>query len=205
MELFSLDTIEIAGVVLNIAYLILLIKRSVYCWPMGILGSGLSIFIFLNSQLYSEAILFFFYVLIGIYGWVKWAGNSDSSNQIQPIRWKVMQHISAISIGILTTLGLGYFFSSQTDASRPFEDALSTGFAFVASFLEARRVLTGWFYWIAINGFSIWLYADRGLILYSGLSVVYTAMSFYGYYSWRKAMIATSSFSDTQILDEPGF
>lgn len=203
MDYLSLNTVEIIGVVLNIAYLILLIKRSVYCWPMGIIGSGLSVFIFLNAQLYSEAILFSFYVLIGVYGWVKWARNSDSSNHIQPIRWKLMQHVSAIAVGLLTTLGLGYFFSTQSDASRPFEDALSTGFAFVASFLEARRVLTGWFYWIAINGFSIWLYADRGLMLYSGLSIIYTAMSFYGYYSWKQA--SEAKFSNTDILDEPGF
>lgn len=187
----EISWIEWVGLVINLIYLVLLIKRSIWCWPAGIVGSGLSIFLFIGSGLYSEAILYTFYVIIGVYGWLKWSGKADSHQQIHAIRWNLGKHAVSILAGLAMTLGLGFFFSQNTDASRPFEDAFSTGFSFVASFLEAQRVLSGWLYWVVLNAFSIWLYHDRGLILYSGLSIVYTIMSVYGYYSWRKAGLAT--------------
>lgn len=195
---------EILGVILNVAYLILLIKRSVYCWPAGILGSGLGIYVFIQSQLYSEAILFTFYVLIGIYGWVNWQNAAGAKDTVSPIVWKLKNHLTSIAAGVIVSMGLGYYFDNYTDAERAYLDAFSTGFAFIASFLEAKRVLSGWFYWIALNGFSIWLYADRGLELYAGLSVLYTVMSVYGYYNWRRAR-EEDLLSNSNILDEPGF
>lgn len=204
MELIHLDFTELIGVFLNLAYLVLLIKRSIFCWPMGILGSALSIYIFLDTQLYSEAILYSFYVLIGIYGWVKWEKNSDKNHQVLPKKWRLKHHVISFAIGIVLMLGLGYFFNTFTDAKRPYEDAFSTGFSFVASYLEAQRILSGWLYWIVLNAFSIWLYTDRGLSLYSGLALIYTFMSIYGYYSWKKASL-NKSLSDSQIFNEPGF
>lgn len=202
MEWLGISIWEWAGVVLNVLYLVLLIRRSIWCWPFGILGSGLSIYLFIESKLYSEAILYGFYVLIGVYGWIKWSRNADENDLVQPILWSLQKHLVAIAIGIAATFGLGHFFQTYTDAERPMLDAFSTGFAFVASFLEAQQVLSGWIYWIILNGFSVWLYYDRGLELYGLLSVVYTVMSFVGYYQWQKIYQKGKSFSaDPNILD----
>lgn len=198
------EILEWIGVIANLAYLILLIRRSVYCWPAGIVGSGLSIYLFVHAQLYSEAILYIFYVLIAVYGWAKWFRVSDSQDRVVPLRWSFGRHLISVIAGTALSLSLGYYFDTYTDAERAYPDAFSTGFAFVASFLEARRVLSGWFYWIALNGFSIWLYADRELDLYSGLAIVYTVMSVYGYFSWKKALNESRSVH-SGVIDEPGF
>lgn len=202
MEFIWMDYLEYVGVGLNVIYLVLLIYRSIYCWPFGIAGSALSIFLFLSTKLYSEAILYSFYVVIGFYGWVKWKSNANPDSRVSPIQWSLSNHLKAIGIGVLATLALGSFFKWNSDAERPWADAFSTGFSFVASFLEAKQVLLGWFYWIALNGFSVWLYFDRGLQLYAGLAVVYTVMSFYGYFSWKK-VATNSTASDSDALDQP--
>lgn len=189
MDLSQISYLEWIGVVLNLGYLFLLIARSVWCWPFGILGSGVSILLFINGQLYSEAILYVFYVIIGIYGWTRWSKVSDSHQQVDPVTWKLSKHLWSIGAATLLSLGLGWFFTTYTDAQRPYADAFSTGYAFVASYLEAQQVLLGWLYWIAINGFSIWLYADRGFGLYSLLAVIYTIMSVYGLFAWKKRAV----------------
>ncbi|NVK03253.1 MAG: nicotinamide mononucleotide transporter [Flavobacteriia bacterium] len=178
---------EALGAILNLAFLILLIRRSVYCWPFGILGSGISIVAYIDAGLYSEAILYGFYVLIGIYGWYQWDKHSDSHKQIKPIQWGIKQHLIAIAVAFAGMLGLGWFFSDAEGVSRPYEDAFSTSFAFVASYLEAKQVLSGWIYWIVLNGFSVWLNNDRGLVAFAFLAVINTIMSVYGYYSWIKS------------------
>lgn len=195
----SLTAVEIAGALLNLGFLILLIKRSVYCWPFGIVGSGLSILVYIDTGLYSEAVLYGFYVLVGIYGWNEWNKKADSKHQIKPIQWSIKSHLIAVSVAVLGMLGLGSYFSGAEGVNRPYEDAFSTSFAFVASYLEAKQVLSGWIYWIILNGFSVWLNYDRMLYAFTLLAVVNTAMSVYGYYSWIQA--TEKSLSDTDTID----
>lgn len=178
--------LEWTAVVANVLYLILLIRRNIWCWPFGIAGSGLSIGLFVSTGLYSEAVLFGFYVLIGVYGWSQWSRNTVDDTHINPAVWNWKKHVMAVVSGAIIMLGLGWFFQTQTDAERAYADAFSTGYAFVASYLEAKRILSGWYYWIVLNAFSIWLYADRGLEIYAGLAVVYTGMSIFGLLSWQK-------------------
>ena len=63
-----IDNLELIAVILGLIYLILLIKEKIACWIFGILSSAISIYLFYSIQLYSEAILYFYYVIIGIYG-----------------------------------------------------------------------------------------------------------------------------------------
>ena len=191
---------EAVGSLANLTFLVLLIRRSVYCWPFGILGSGISIIAYIIAGLYSEAILYGFYVLIGIYGWYEWEKHADSQKHIQPIQWQLKHHLLAILIATAGMIGLGWFFSDVKGVSRPYEDAFSTSFAFVASYLEAKQVLSGWIYWIVLNGFSVWLNNDRGLHLFALLAVVNTIMSIYGYYSWIKTK-EKKEYSNSNVLD----
>ena len=68
-----IDNLELIAVILGLIYLILLIKEKIACWIFGILSSAISIYLFYSIQLYSEAILYFYYVLIGIYGFWLWS------------------------------------------------------------------------------------------------------------------------------------
>lgn len=202
------QTIEWISVSFGVLYLLLLIRRSVWAWPSGIIGSALSILLFIQTQLYSEAILFSFYVVIGFYGWYMWYRSPRENGGVVILRWRAKEHAIGVLIGVLVALGLGRFFETRSDAARPYADAFTTSFAFVASYMEARRVLSGWLYWIALNGFSIWLYADRGLKLYAGLMVIYTILSVYGYWSWlrdyrRQSGLRDSAGTNPEVLDTP--
>ena len=64
--------LEILGVLLSLVFVVLMMLQNIWCWLFGILGSLLSIVIFIEAKLYSESILYAFYVGVGIYGWVKW-------------------------------------------------------------------------------------------------------------------------------------
>ena len=55
-EVDFLTAIEILSVVFNLIYLVLLIKENIWCWPNGIIASILSVYLFVEAKLYSEAI-----------------------------------------------------------------------------------------------------------------------------------------------------
>jgi len=177
--------LELFSVITGLGFITLMIYQNIWCWPIGILSSIASIYLFYCSKLYAESILYFYYVLIGVYGWYHW--NKKKGGTIPVIEKGPSYHTLIITIGIVCSVLLGMFFSKQTDAQRPFADSGSTIFSFIASYMEAHKILSSWFFWIVINVFSIWLYLDRGLKLYSGLMVIYFLLSVAGYLQWKKS------------------
>lgn len=176
--------IEIFAVITSLIFLILLIKQNIWCWVFGIISSIASIYLFIQAKLYSEAILYFYYVAIGIYGWIVWKRPQSGILAIK-IKGR-FYHVIVLLIGISLSLMMGLLFRMYTDAARSFADAFSTIFSFIASYLEVHRILSAWLFWIIINLFSVWLYFDRGLLIYSALMLVYFIVSVYGYLQWKK-------------------
>ncbi len=185
MDLFK--AIEIASVLLNLLYIILLMRENIWCWICGIIGSALGAFLMFHSKLYSEAILYLFYVIIGIYGWYVWH-TKGIEKEFKIAVWGINPHLAAIATGLIGSALFGYFFSQKTDADYPWVDAHTTVFAFVASFMQAHKVLSSWLFWIVINAITMWLYSMKGLNFYSGLMVFYFGLSVWGYWEWRRKL-----------------
>ena len=175
--------LELFAVVTGLGFIILMIYQNIWCWPIGILSSLASIYLFFCLKLYAESVLYVYYVLIGIYGWYTWQKSKGNDFLVQLKGWRY--NTIAIVVGILMALPVGVFLNRFTDGERPFADALSSVFSLIASYMEAHKVLSSWFFWIAINAFSIWLYLDRGLKMYSGLMVIYFLLSVAGYLQWK--------------------
>lgn len=185
----ELNTIlEILAVIFGLTYLILLIKEQKICWYFGIAGSLLSIFLFYKIKLYSEAILYVYYVIIGFYGLWLWTRNSSNSNKMQVTNNSINQNLALIGVGIGLAFGLGYIFKTYTNADSPYLDAFTSIFSFIASYLEAKKVLSAWLFWIVINGLTLFLYFNKDLNYYFGLTVIYSIFSFVGFVKWRKVL-----------------
>tara|TARA_B100000886_G_C20426260_1_gene494191 strand:- start:2524 stop:3042 length:519 start_codon:yes stop_codon:yes gene_type:complete len=168
---------------------VLLISQNILCWWFGIVGSLLSIFLFYHTKLYSEAILYTYYVLMGFYGYYSWSNNKPKNNLTLAVSEKGLSfHLMAIVSSALTAIYLGWYFENYSDANSPYLDALTTIFSFLATYLEAKKILSAWIYWIIINGFTIVLYLTKGLDIYATLFVVYFIMSFIGYFKWKKSL-----------------
>lgn len=178
--------LEIMAVLFGLAYLFFLIREKQICWLFGIASSMLSIVLFYWNNLYSEAILFVYYVIIGVYGF--WLWTTKSANKEPVLISKIPGKVFLISMvwGSLGAVSLGWFFSNYSDASSPYLDAVTTAFSFVASYLEVKKYITAWLFWIVINGATIFLYQAKDLNIYTLLTVVYFAFSFFGFWNWRK-------------------
>ena len=176
--------IELSAVLTGLAFISLLIYEKIWCWPMGIISSLLSIYLFYATKLYAESILYFYYVLIGIYGWYVWSARKSKSLKVHTVsHWF---HAIALFLGVSLSYLFGSFFMHYTDSPRPYADSISTIFSFIASYMEAQKILSSWIFWMCINAFSIWLYLDRGFKIYGGLMVVYFLLSVIGFLQWQK-------------------
>jgi nicotinamide mononucleotide transporter len=187
-QLIAHPSIEWIITGLNIVFLLLVINENILCWPFGIVASILSVLIFLSPdvQLYSEALLYSVYVVLGVYAWINW--RRSSAKDKMPIRQEsYMYHGVLIAIGLIMWAGLAKFFSFYTDSQMPWADAFSTSFAFIATYLEAQKVLRSWVYWIIINAFSVWLYQARDLHVLSYMMIGFAIFSVVGFYKWSNS------------------
>lgn len=181
--------LEIGAVLFGLAYLFFLIREEKICWFFGILSSLLSIILFYRSGLYSESILYAYYVIIGVYGYVVWYTSTKKSKVFKVTDISIKGYLLSILIGATLAFVLGYVFNNYTDAKAPFLDAFTTIFSFIASYFEVKKKLASWRFWIVINTVTIFLYIGRDLNFYTVLTVVYVIFSFVGYRQWKQQLV----------------
>lgn len=184
-NLFSTTWIEWTGVLSGLLYVIFIANKRQIAWLFAIIGSFIYIYLCYISQYYLETFLQFFYLIMGVWGWVTWNRTKSENNFLS--RWKLSNHLLNIGISALVTLILGYYFETYTNQSRPYLDAFTTVFSLAATFMVTQKVLENWLYWIVIDLVSIQLYLYKGYALTAVLMLVYTILAIYGYLQWRKA------------------
>lgn len=182
----TISWIEIVAVVFNLAYVVLAAKEHIACWIFGILGSLLSIWLFVDAKLYAESVLFSYYVIMGVYGWVAWTKGRTSNDKLEVMEGSVKLNVGLMVGGYLGTFVLFWILRTFTDAEMPLLDSFTTVFSFIATWMVAKRLLENWIYWIVIDALSVYLYLSRDLYIYTGLTFVYTFLAIYGYIEWRK-------------------
>ena len=72
------EWVEWITVLLNFLYVIFAAKQQRFCWVLGGFASLISIFLFVHVRLYSEAVLYFVYVIMAFIGWKAWKQNSSA-------------------------------------------------------------------------------------------------------------------------------
>ncbi|MEL6865909.1 MAG: nicotinamide riboside transporter PnuC [Bacteroidota bacterium] len=175
---------EILAVLFNLIYLIFAMRENRWCWPFGIIASVLSIYLFFISKLYAESILYFYYVLAGIYGWYTW-GNRYKEKELPISTWSFEQHARVLAIGFVLSALLAFILQQFTDAQMALVDAHTTIFSFIATYMVTQKILENWIYWIIIDMITIGLYISRELYLYALLMVLFTIMAVWGYRAWK--------------------
>jgi len=182
------STLEIAAVVLAIAYLLLAIRQSIWCWFCAGVSTAIYVWLFLDARLYMESVLNVFYFFMAIYGWYVWTSGRTVDHERPVVRWPLRTHGIAIATIIILSAVNGYLLSRFTDAAFPYIDSLTTWSAIWTTFLVARKVLENWWYWLIIDLASVFIYLARDLQLTSMLFVVYVIMIPFGIVSWSRSM-----------------
>ena len=178
--------LEITAVVFAIIYLLLAVKQDVRCWYAAIISSGLYFFIMMSANLYMEAYLQIFYILMAIYGWFQWNKVSQDKSNFYVRTWSMKKHFIVISLVILLAFISGSLLNIYTEAALPFIDAFTTWGAIIATYMVAKKLLENWIYWFVIDSISVLLFMSRGLYLTSVLFLVYLIIIYFGYKRWTK-------------------
>jgi len=178
---------EAVAVMLALAYLVLAMRRSLWCWPAAFASTLIYTLLFWKVALLMESLLNFYYMAMAGYGFWLWRRGGDQGDELAISSWRLCQHLLLISLTGVTSLLVGYGMANYTQASFPYLDAATTCFAVVTTFMVAKKILENWLYWVVIDLVSIYLYTEKGLMLTSALFVLYVVLAALGYQQWRRA------------------
>lgn len=182
--------LESVAVLLAIAYLVLAIRQNIWCWAAAFVSTSVYLILMYRAQLYMEAALQVFYLVMALYGWWQWRHGPGPDNRLPVSRWRLRMHVLAMLAILTATLISGWLLSRFSDQALPYLDSFTTWGALFATFMVARKILENWLYWFVIDSASIYLYFSRELFLTAGLFSGYLVLIVIGYLSWRKELQA---------------
>jgi nicotinamide mononucleotide transporter len=182
-----MNPLELTAVLLGIANVGLLVRRSIWNYPFGMAMVALYFVIFREAKLYGEAGLQVFFFVVQGWGWWLWAraGGLAESVAVEWMSWRA--RVAALALVAVSAVSIGWAMARFTDAVMPYADAAIAGGSVVAQVLLAMRRVENWALWIAVDALSIGVYISRGLNLTAGLYVVFLAMATAGLIQWSKA------------------
>ena len=186
-QLLEWSPLEAAAVVAALLYLLLAIRENIWCWLFAGISTAIYVYLFVVARLYMESALNVFYFAMAIYGFSVWYRGRTPDRKLPVTTWPVAVHVWAIAVIVAASFVSGNLLERFTDAEFPYIDSLTTWSAIWATFLVARKVLENWWYWLAIDIASIFIYWSRDLELTALLFVVYVIMIPFGLISWTRS------------------
>ena len=187
-----MSPVELAAAALVLANVALLARRSVWNYPVALVGVALYGWVFWRAKLYSDMTLQGFFFVLNLYGWAMWSRARAAEGTVVVLAMSAAQRLAWAVAGAAATLGWAALMDRYTDASLPWWDAAVAVPSVFAQAMLARRWLENWWVWIAVDVLSIGLYAWKELWVTAVLYAFLLGLATWGLLQWRRALAAAA-------------
>lgn len=183
-----MQTIEIIGAVIGLLYLYLEYNANKWLWPVGVLMPIVYVWIFFQSKFYADMGINVYYFFASIYGWARWTKHKPEGSGL-PIRHTPRRYIIPIlTIGTALFAAIAFILIRFTDSPVPYGDSFTTALSILGMWLLAHKYVEQWWFWFFVNTISCGLYIWKGLYPTSILFAIYSVISVFGYFKWKRMM-----------------
>lgn len=196
---------ELLGFVTGVVTVCLVVRRSIWNWPIGVANVLLLMILFWDAGLYADSALQIVYVVLGLVGWWVWfrGGPGTAGPELVVSRTSPREWAGLLLGGAALTIALWLFLDRLTGSTVPFPDAVTTALSLVATYGQVRKLLESWWFWIAADVVYVPLYAYKGLYLTAVLYVVFLALCVAGLIAWRRALAVPDSPASAPAVGAP--
>ena len=182
-ELLPFTWLETFGALTGAACVLLVVRRSVWNFPVGVASCAAYLVFFAQARLYADAGLQVVYVALNLAGWAAWARRDT---EVVPVRRVPLGELTVLAaLFPAVWLGLTQLLTA-VDGAAPVLDAFVTTLSLGAQWLLNRRYVESWLAWIAVDQVSVALFWSRDMHLTAGLYAVFLAMCVAGLVEWRR-------------------
>lgn len=179
--------LEVAAFLLSIWMVVCNMRVHPLGWPLAIAASALYGVLFAHSKLYGEAALQLVFIAVSAWGWRQWLlvpGLGHAYRGVSPIGRRVGWWALLATLGAWPALAL--LLTHISDSDVPWLDAAPTAASVAGQWMLARKYLENWLVWLAVNIFSVALFAFKGLWLTALLYAIFAVLSVFGWNAWRR-------------------
>jgi nicotinamide mononucleotide transporter len=192
------DIMEILGVVSGIVNVWLLARQNIWNWPVGLANNGIYAAVFLTSGLYGDAGLQLVFIVLGIGGWWNWWRAKTPSESPAAVALRVRSTsrktwLWLLPMTLLSALGLHWFLARFTNSTVPGWDGFTTALSLAATYLQIKKLLETWWFWILVDLIYIPLYISKDLWKTSVLYGVFLILCVMGLRQWQREWQSRSS------------
>ena len=184
-----MSSVEIIAALLGVINVALVIRRSTWNYPFGLLTVALYFFVFFDARLYSDALLQIFFFVIQLYGWWAWVRAPHVDDGVAVTEMALPSRLRWLGATAAASLVWGLGMARYTDAAAPIIDAVVAGTSVAAQLLQSLRRVEAWMLWIVVNTIAVPLYFSRGLYPTTALFAVFLVLSVAGVIEWKRKLV----------------
>lgn len=189
LEFIKQNWIEVIGAIIGLLYLYFEYKASIWMWLTGIAMSSFYTYVYIHATFYSFACINIYYIIAGVYGWIKWlksAKNSKNEGSTVELRHTPTRlYLPLAIILVIIFVIIAYVSQNYTDSHVVYGDAFITTLSIIAMWMLAQRYVEQWLLLIVVNVVSVCIYFGQGLYPTSVMYLVYSIVSVFGYIRWK--------------------
>ncbi|MDB6167322.1 MAG: nicotinamide mononucleotide transporter [Verrucomicrobia bacterium] len=176
------------NLVLNVAGVWLMIRRSLWAFPVGLAAVTVQGVLFVQARFPADATLQVFYFLIFAWGWRRWLQDRGATPELPVTRLGIRGRILTIAAAGVATAVWALAIGPWMKAAMPWRDAFIAAFSVAAQILQVRRNIENWPVWIVVNVVAVASYWSAALAYTAFLYAIFFVMAFIGWREWRRAM-----------------
>jgi nicotinamide mononucleotide transporter len=174
------------AVVTGIASVVFSRKENILVYPVGMISTGIFIFLYITHGLYADASVNFYYTVMSIVGWVMWSRKTDGKKALIITGCSKRDWRNSLLFFTGCWIILYLLLSRFTDSTVPVADSFTSAAAFTGMWLMNKKKLENWTWWIITDLASIPLNFYKGLMLFTLMYVLFLVMAWMGYITWKK-------------------
>jgi nicotinamide mononucleotide transporter len=174
--------IEFLAVLTTLSCVILTLKSSIWCWPIGIISTIAYFWVFYHQHLYAEATLQVVFTIQGIFGWYYWYKNKTK----KPFFITSKRFTHDLMIMSVSVVFLAHILATNTDNPQPAYDSITSLLSIYGTWYLAKKNIYGWLMFILADFFFIIMFVQQKMPWSAGLYFILLLIAFNGLVKWSK-------------------
>ena len=189
--------LEIIATLCAVVGVLLIARQNILGWPLGICWAAISAYLaFTSWSLISDGILYLSYLPIQVYCWAVWSRRGHRGDDSFAPTWLSMRVRLALLVAAALSIAVWAFGLSALaghvswipEPSLLWRDSTTTVLNFYAQFLQARKRMENWIFWLVVNVLGIHIYWVKGAPIYAVQYGFFLVLGLYGWWQWRKGV-----------------
>lgn len=190
--LSTASLLDQANLVLGLLGVWLMIRRSLWAFPVGLIAVSVQGVLFYRSHFPADALVQAFFFVTLAWGWWHWVKDKGAAPELPVTTLTAQGRLLAVVGAAAATAGWALLVAPRIQSAMPWRDAFIAMFSVAAQVLQARKKVENWAIWAVVNLVAIASYWSAALAFTALLYAVYLVLGLIGWRAWSRALRAAS-------------